>query len=59
MMSKNNNFSTKSAFVHLISLLFEGLIGREVKKCDSDHYTKRFKIKDHLISMLFFQMYPT
>ncbi|MDO9594725.1 MAG: DUF4372 domain-containing protein [Lutibacter sp.] len=24
-----------------------------VKECDSDRYTKKFKTKDHLISMLF------
>lgn len=52
-MSKSNHFSTQSVFGQLISLIDEGLIGREVKKCDSDRYTKRFKTKDHLISMLF------
>lgn len=52
-MSKSNHFSTKSVFGQLISLIDERLIGREVKKCDSDRYTKRFKTKDYLISMLF------
>ncbi len=52
-MSKSNHFSTKSVFGQLISLIDEGLIVRAVKKCDSDRYTKRFKTKDHLISMLF------
>jgi hypothetical protein len=52
-MSKSNHFSTKSVFGQLISLIDEGLISRAVKKCDSDRYTKRFKTKDHLISMLF------
>jgi len=52
-MSKSNHFSTQSVFGQLISLIDEGLIGRAVKKCDSDRYTKRFKTKDHLISMLF------
>ncbi|MEN5306306.1 DUF4372 domain-containing protein [Chryseobacterium cucumeris] len=52
-MSKSNHFSTQSVFGQLISLIDEGLIGKEVKKCDSDRYTKRFKTKDHLISMLF------
>jgi len=52
-MSKSNHFSTKSVFGQLISLIDERLIGRAVKKCDSDRYTKRFKTKDHLISMLF------
>jgi hypothetical protein len=52
-MSKSNHFSTKSVFGQLISLIDERLICREVKKCDSDRYAKRFKTKDHLISMLF------
>lgn len=52
-MSKSNHFSTKSVFGQLISLIDEGLIDRAVKKCGSDRYTKRFKTKDHLISMLF------
>lgn len=52
-MSKSNHFSTKSVFGQLISLIDEGLVNREVKKSDSDRYTKRFKTKDHLISMLF------
>ena len=52
-MSKSNHFSTKSVFGQLISLIEDSLIKREVKKCDSDRYTKRFKTKDHLISMLF------
>ncbi|WP_199287784.1 DUF4372 domain-containing protein [Pseudotamlana carrageenivorans] len=29
------------------------MIRKEVKKRDSDRYTKRFTTKDHLISMLF------
>ncbi|QQM25976.1 IS4 family transposase [Elizabethkingia sp. M8] len=52
-MNKSNHFSTKSVFGQLISLIDEGLIVRAVKKCDSDRYSKRFKTKDHLISMLF------
>ena len=52
-MSKSNHFSTKSVFGQLISLIDDSLIKKEVKKCDSDRYTKRFKTKDHLISMLF------
>ena len=52
-MSKNSHFSTKSVFGQLISLIDETIIRKEVKKCDSDRYTKRFKTKDHLISMLF------
>src|SRR5690606_29933437 len=48
-----SHFSTKSVFGQLISLIDDSLITREVKKCNSDRYTKRFKTKDHLISMLF------
>ena len=52
-MSKGNYFSSKSVFGQLISLIDDSLIRKEVKKCDSDRYTKRFTTKDHLISMLF------
>ena len=52
-MSKSNYFSSKSVFGQLISLIDDSLIRKEVKKCDSDRYTKRFTTKDHLISMLF------
>lgn len=52
-MSKSNYFSSKSVFGQLISLIDDTIIRKEVKKCDSDRYTKRFTTKDHLISMLF------
>ena len=52
-MSKSNYFSGKSVFGQLISLIADKIIKDEVKKCDSDRYVKRFKSKDHLISMLF------
>ena len=52
-MGKSNYFSSKSVFGQLISLIDDSMIQREVKKCDSDRYTKRFTTKDHLISMLF------
>ncbi len=52
-MSKSSYFSSKSVFGQLISLIDDSLIRKEVKKCDSDRYTKRFTTKDHLISMLF------
>jgi IS4 transposase len=52
-MGKSNYFSSKSVFGQLISLIDDSLIKKEVKKCDSDRYTKRFTTKDHLISMLF------
>lgn len=52
-MGKSNYFSSKSVFGQLISLIDDSLIRKEVKKCDSDRYTKRFTTKDHFISMLF------
>ncbi|QTD37265.1 DUF4372 domain-containing protein [Polaribacter batillariae] len=52
-MSKSNNFSSKSVFGQLISLIDNSIITRAVKKCDSNRYTKRFTTKNHLISMLF------
>ena len=52
-MGKSNHFSSKSVFGQLISLIGDELIKEEVKKCDSDRYVKKFKTKDHLITMLF------
>ena len=52
-MSKSNYFSSKSVFGQLISLIDDKIIKDAVKKSDSDRYVKRFKTKDHLISMLF------
>jgi len=52
-MSKSNYFSSKSVFGQLISLIDDKIIKEAVKKNDSDRYVKRFKSKDHLISMLF------
>jgi hypothetical protein len=43
----------KPVFGQLISLIDDSTIQREVKKCNSDLYTERFTIKDHLIRMLF------
>ena len=52
-MNKSNYFSSKSVFGQLISLIDDKKIKDSVKKCDSDQYAKRFKNKNHLISMLF------
>lgn len=52
-MSKSSYFSSKSVFGQLISLIDDKKIKDTVKKHDSDRYVKRFKSKDHLISMLF------
>ena len=52
-MSKSSHFSTKSVFGQLISLIDDRIIKTAVKKTNADRYVKRFKTKDHLISMLF------
>lgn len=52
-MNKNKNFSTKSVFGQLISLIDDQIIKNAVKRTQSDFCTKKFKTKDHLISMLF------
>ena len=52
-MDKSTHFFGQSVFGQLISLIDDSLIKKDVKKCESDRYTKRFKTKDHLISMLF------
>lgn len=52
-MSKSSYFSSKSVFGQLISLIDDKKIKEAVNKHDSDRYIKRFKSKDHLISMLF------
>ena len=52
-MGKSNYFSSKSVFGQLISLIDDSMIKKEVKKCNSDRYTKRFTTKVHLIGMLF------
>lgn len=52
-MGKSTYFSSKSVFGQLISLIDDLMITRAVKKCNSDRYTKKFKTKDHLVSMLF------
>ena len=52
-MGKSKYFSSKSVLGQLISLIDDKFIKDSVKKSDSDRYVKRFKTKDHLISMLF------
>jgi hypothetical protein len=52
-MSKSNYFSSKYVFGQLISLIDDKKIKDAVKKTNSDRYVKRFKSKDHFISMLF------
>jgi hypothetical protein len=52
-MAKSNYFSSKSIFGQLISLIDDKKKKRSSQKHDSELYVKRFKSKDHLISMLF------
>ena len=52
-MDKSINFFGTSVFGQLINLIDIRIINKCVKKCKSDYYVKRFKTKDHLISMLF------
>jgi len=52
-MGKSTYFSSKSVFGQLISLIDNKIIRDSVKKHNSDRYVKRFKSKDHLISMIF------
>jgi len=52
-MGKSTHFFGNSVFGQLISIIDETIIGRNVRKHNSDRYIKRFTTKDHLISMLF------
>lgn len=52
-MDRSKHFFGNSVFGQLISLIDTELISQAALKHRSDHYVKRFKTKDHLISMLF------
>ena len=52
-MSKTTFFFGQSVFGQLISLIDPSIISNAAKECNSDRYVKKFKIKDHLISMVF------
>jgi len=52
-MSKTIHFFGQSVFGQLISLIEPNIIYKASKSCLSDRYIKKFKTKDHLISMLF------
>jgi len=52
-MSKSTHFFGTSVFGQLISLIDSEIITKAVKNNYSDRYVKKFKTKDHLISMLF------
>ncbi|MBW6497455.1 MAG: IS4 family transposase [Bacteroidales bacterium] len=52
-MSKSTHFFGQSVFGQLVSLIDDNIITDSAKKQGSDYYIKRFKTRDHLISMLF------
>jgi hypothetical protein len=52
-MDKSTHFFGTSVFGQLISLIDSTIISESIKKHQSDRYIKRFRTKDHLISMLF------
>jgi len=52
-MDKTTHFFGTSVFGQLISLIDPNIITKASKDCNSDRYVKKFKTKDHLISMLF------
>ncbi len=52
-MSKNSKFSGKPIISQIINFLNNADINRTAAKHKSDRYYKRFKTKDHLISMLY------
>ena len=52
-MSKNTFFFGQSVFGQLISLIDLKVISSASNTCVADRYIKKFKTKDHLISMLF------
>src|SRR6056297_3222108 len=52
-MNKTTHFFGTSVFGQLISLIDSEIISKSVQSHKSDHYVKKFKTKDHLISMLF------
>ncbi|MGV8111984.1 hypothetical protein SDC9_21874 [bioreactor metagenome] len=52
-MDKSTYFFGTSVFGQLISLIDGSIIAKAVKNYRSDRYIKKFRTKDHLISMLF------
>ena len=52
-MNKNTHFFGTSVFGQLISFIDDNIIQNAVKQHNSDYYIKKFKTRDHLISMLF------
>lgn len=52
-MNKSNFFTGQPIFSQLLSFVSKADIARIVKEYQSDHYIKRFKTWNHLVTMLF------
>lgn len=52
-MYKNANFSGQPIFSQLLKLIDRSLVIQQVNHYRSDHYTKKFKTYDHLVTMLY------
>jgi hypothetical protein len=52
-MDKSTHFFGTSVFGQLISFIDPNIITQAVNKFHSDYYVKKFRTKDHLISMLY------
>jgi len=52
-MNKSIHFFGQSVFGQLISLIGNSILSDATQKSQSDRYIKKFRTKDHLISMLF------
>lgn len=52
-MSKNAYFTGQPIFSQLVNLIPSSIISQSVMGANSDHYYKKFKSMDHLVSMLY------
>jgi hypothetical protein len=52
-VNKTTYFFGQSVFGQLISLIDPTIVSNAARSCKADRYVKKFKTKDHLISMLF------
>ena len=52
-MSKSSFFTGQPVLNQLLSLIPHSLVNELARKCKSDHYYKKFRAYDHLVSMLF------
>lgn len=52
-MNKSKNFSGQPVISQVLKFIPASMIARTAKKQMSDHYYKRFKTYDHLVTMIF------